>query len=158
MSRFIKTENDSYLNLDHVVEFRPDYHNSKDHIKGSKCFALGPHGQDLHHRCDRRNVDRLTFQTIPAYPGFTLLCVWFEEDRPWSIIREPIIGWRVDSDMSPDPIIADDPLGTDIQAILYPNGRIVVQYERWFDNEEDFVKYLSKTAEERRVKPKLVPA
>jgi hypothetical protein len=87
-----------------------------------------------------RITEQLICTVIPAQPGFELL-VWVDgESEEFWFYRMAIIAWRTGLTYVTPVTVDDDEHNRNPQAILEPNGRVVIQAEASFNSLEEWEK------------------
>jgi hypothetical protein len=85
------------------------------------------------------------YPIIPANPNFFVLETNHEEDGTKTAIKSPILGWQYTSErgMLPVTIEGINHFKENTNAILTPEGRVLIAMDRDFDKVEDYVVYLN---------------
>jgi hypothetical protein len=88
--------------------------------------------------------EKLNETILPAVAGFTLLNFHASDGEEW-IERQPIVGWAVEAGGKFAEPITPDCHDSDF-AILYPDGQVVVPFDRTFDTLDEWLAHERKCA------------
>jgi hypothetical protein len=149
---------DSAINSDHVVEIRQVKNMASNVRHGHRPYitlAVLSDGRSEELLWDVDKCVKACRPIIPAYPGFEVLSPWRDKDKTgvWTtgVWRIPVIGWRAD-ELGVEPVTADEDFEMSANAsILYPDGQVVIPYDRTYPNEEEWLKEIERVFEQERL-------
>lgn len=85
---------------------------------------------------------------VPAQPGFEVLGYWVDENGRELIDRQPVVAWRCDDVEGARPVTLD--AQPEEFAVKYPDGQVVLPWDRTFDNEDAWMVAMREMAEKKR--------
>lgn len=152
---FATMHGDNRINSDHVVELRT-VKNMDSNVKygGRKytTIAVLKDGRSEELLWEIDKCVKACCPVIPAYPGFEVLQPWRDrEANETGVWRIPVIGWKTD-ELSLEPITADEDFQMhDNSSIRYPDGQIIIPFDRTYPNEEEWLKEIERVFERQRL-------
>lgn len=126
---FIPIKN-GYINADAIKIIRSDL----DH----KAVIETKDGEIHHTYLHEDQIEALTATVIPAEKGYNYIEPCLGDDGVIDFLPTPIVAWRISSLGVAEPVLPDDPCGDSHNAIMYPDGQVVIPHVRSFDTFEAY--------------------
>jgi hypothetical protein len=131
------TDDDGFVSISAVVGLRRARSRDGDivtRLTDAKGSTLGTV------RGDPCKVSGLFAPMLPAAPGFFIVIPHDPPDDGYS--TDPVVAWKIDRDGTPEAIGAEgSQTCANRQAILRPDGRVFIPYDRSFGNVEKWLDY-----------------
>jgi hypothetical protein len=144
MTKFLRTEGGDLINADQISQIEADGER--------RCKATLLNGSAVSFRCGIDRIERRLGPVLAAAPGCTVLDYGEDDHGAVTVVRLPVVGWRLaESLVTPVTPADDDLLNPDGEStVLLPDGQVFKQGDQTWPNEVSWFEEMEKQAKGRR--------